>query len=465
MKSLNRVKDVRHPFLLSLERIEVVEGQLVIVTELAESSLKERFIECRKKGLPGVPREELMVYVRDTAEALDYMREKHELQHLDVKPENLLLVGGRVKVADFGLVKDIGERTFTMMGGLTPLYAPPEVFEGHPSHHSDQYSLAIVFQELLTGRVPFSGKSAARLGLQHAKAPPDLGSLPDEDRPAIERALAKDPSRRFPSCMALIDALAKGTSEADVSLAQVNVRKAATKTETPAADFLRSPQLRRLLSDQPVSNGKPFDMLNTSHHCRPTLFLGFGGTAGAVLDRIKQRMHRRFAGKTVEAIRFLQTDVDQRALNHLVSLHGPGLSAQETLALPLRRPEYYRTRASSYQKWVSRRWLYNIPRSLTTEGLRPLARLAFVDNAPKLFDRIRAELKMIADPEVLKRSAEAAQRPSNPPAASCWSPRFPAPPAAAWCSTPHLRRGKSQPKSVWTNHSFAASWCTPPAAI
>ncbi len=152
-------------------------------------------------------------------------------------------------------------------------------------------------------------------------------------------------------------------------------------------------------------------MLNTSHHCRPTLFLGFGGTAGAVLDRIKQRMHRRFAGKSVEAIRFLQTDVDQRALNHLVSLHGPGLSAEETLALPLRRPEYYRTRASGYQKWVSRRWLYNIPRSLTTEGLRPLARLAFVDNAPKLFDRIRAELKMIADPEVLRRSAEAALAP------------------------------------------------------
>ena len=152
-------------------------------------------------------------------------------------------------------------------------------------------------------------------------------------------------------------------------------------------------------------------MLNTSRHCRPTLFLGFGGTAGAVLDRIKQRLHRRFAGKQVDAIRFLQTDIDQRALNHLVSLHGPGLAAGETMALPLRRPEYYRTRANGYQKWFSRRWLYNIPRSLTTEGLRPLARLAFVDNAPKLFDRIRSELALLSDPDVLAKASEAANAP------------------------------------------------------
>ena len=54
LKALNRNKEVRHPFLLSLERIEIVESQLVIVTELADLSLKDRFGQCRESGLPGI---------------------------------------------------------------------------------------------------------------------------------------------------------------------------------------------------------------------------------------------------------------------------------------------------------------------------------------------------------------------------------------------------------------------------
>src|SRR4051794_40033952 len=66
-KSLERIKGVRHPFLLSLERFEVSEGQLIIVTELADKSLLDRFHECRRAGLPGIPRDELLGYVRDAA--------------------------------------------------------------------------------------------------------------------------------------------------------------------------------------------------------------------------------------------------------------------------------------------------------------------------------------------------------------------------------------------------------------
>src|SRR5947209_8041487 len=91
LKALHRIREVRHPFLLSLERVEIIGDQVFIVTELADRSLADRFQECREAGLPGIPRDELLGYFRDAADALDYMNEHYDLQHLDIKPSNLLL--------------------------------------------------------------------------------------------------------------------------------------------------------------------------------------------------------------------------------------------------------------------------------------------------------------------------------------------------------------------------------------
>src|SRR5436309_2645668 len=107
LHALQRIKEVRHPFVLSLDRIEIVEGELVIVMELADKSLHDAYQECLSSGLVGIPRDALLGYIRDAAEALDHMNEKHGLQHLDIKPRNLFLISNRVKVADFGLVKTL----------------------------------------------------------------------------------------------------------------------------------------------------------------------------------------------------------------------------------------------------------------------------------------------------------------------------------------------------------------------
>jgi serine/threonine protein kinase len=79
LKALERIKQVRHPFLLSLERFEIIEGHLLIVMELADGCLLDRFHECRRSGSPGIPRPELLGYLRDAAEALDYMQESQGL--------------------------------------------------------------------------------------------------------------------------------------------------------------------------------------------------------------------------------------------------------------------------------------------------------------------------------------------------------------------------------------------------
>ncbi|MBX9580086.1 MAG: protein kinase, partial [Gemmataceae bacterium] len=210
LKALNRVKQVRHPYLLSLDRIDVVEGRLLIVMELADRNLWDRFKECRAAGQQGIPRDELLGYMAEVAEVLDLMNDRHSLQHLDIKPQNLFLLHTHVKVADFGQVKDLQGMVATVTGGITPVYAAPETFDGVVSRFCDQYSLACVYQELLTGRRPFDGGSMAQLLNQHLQLPPDLQPSPRDDRPALLKALAKDPADRWPCVTAFVQALRDG---------------------------------------------------------------------------------------------------------------------------------------------------------------------------------------------------------------------------------------------------------------
>ncbi|MFO0849502.1 MAG: protein kinase [Gemmataceae bacterium] len=206
-KALNRVKLIRHPYLLSLERFEAIEGQLIIIMELADRNLWDRFRECRGHAQPGIPRSELLRYMDETAEALDLMNRDHNIQHLDVKPQNIFLVHSHVKVADFGLAKMFEGAQATVTGGVTPVYAAPETFEGWISRFSDQYSLAIVFQELLTGTRPFNGANTKQLLMQHLNGTPDLSPLGPADQAVIGRALSKKPDDRWPSCGEMVQAL------------------------------------------------------------------------------------------------------------------------------------------------------------------------------------------------------------------------------------------------------------------
>ena len=212
--------EIAHPrqngppsFILLLDRFENIENYLVIVMELADRTLADRFKECRSQGLPGIPREELLGYLAEAAEVLDLMNSQYQLQHLDIKPQNLFLVHNHVKVADFGLVKDTtsGVKLMTITGGVTPVYAAPETFDGKFSRECDQYSLAIVYQEMLTGHRPFTGTSMKQLILQHLQNSHDLSPAPMHDRPIIARALAKNPEDRFANCLDFVVQLRQAT--------------------------------------------------------------------------------------------------------------------------------------------------------------------------------------------------------------------------------------------------------------
>jgi serine/threonine protein kinase len=409
LKALDRVKQLRHPFLLSLERIEVVDGQLIVITELADRSLADLFDVYAEAGQPGIPRDELLRYLDQAAQALDYLATDHKLQHLDVKPENLLLVGQHVKLADFGLVKDLQHASQSLLGGMTPNYAPPELFDGRPTSTSDQYSLAIVYQEMLTGERPIQGNSPAHIASQHMHGKPNLKGLPSSDQPAIARALSKDPNRRFPTCKAMVDELSNRKSlvkSGKKSIAPVRKGVRTTQreirvklqqwefgTENSSTNSLYpKPQIKFV--DPPTGN--PASMAFS-----PTIFIAVGKMGTHVLQRLKQRIEQQIGPLDgMPALQLLCLDSDRNQLAQAeASDPQTRLTSRETLLLPLRRPEEYRDRAKVHTSWLNRRWIYNVPKTLQTEGFRPLGRLAFVDHFGSIWDRLNNVLDHSTKPE------------------------------------------------------------------
>jgi serine/threonine protein kinase len=421
LKALNRVKEVRHPFVLQMDRIEVVGGELVIVMELADKNLHDAYEEFLSAGLIGIPRDTLLRYIRDAAEALDHMNEKHGLQHLDIKPRNLFLVSDRVKVADFGLVKHLERSPGSgIMGGVTPLYAPPETFTGTVSDRSDQYSLAIVYQELLTGQRPFNGKNARQLANQHMNEPPDLRALPEADRLVVARALEKEPNKRFPNCLAFVRGLytARSTTYANLHLDEGNQRP---KT---MIDTLENFQLEQAAEDQlvPVELGIEIDAaLSGSNNSagsqlgitiaqpqtgslRPTLLLGVGGAGRRALSELRCRLIDRFGDlDKVPMFRFLYIDTDPEAIK-AAQRGAPELAfrASEVYHLTLQPVSHYRRRQlDQLSDWLPREKLYALPRSLKTQGSRALGRLAFTDHYQRLLARLKRDLQQACHPDAV----------------------------------------------------------------
>jgi serine/threonine protein kinase len=422
--ALQRIKALRHPFILSIERIEIIDGEVVIIMELADKNLYDRFVECQSANLPGIPRDELLGYLLDSAEVLDLMNFQHDLQHLDIKPRNLFLLGNRVKVADFGLVKDLeslktptGKRGF--VAGVTPLYSSPETLKGIISRHSDQYSLAIVYQELLTGCLPFQGKTPRQLALMHTNEPPNLTSLPEADQPIVAKALCKNPQHRFPTCLAFVRALVEGRlpkpeEENEKSTASRSSIRLSWHVPSSLEEMLLhgEPTGREAMGDSPRGKGNDQSRLSvtvaqpSTGALRPTLILGLGGFGRQTVQALRCRFIDRFGTLAkMPIIRYLLLDTDAKNLER--ALLGPveeAVSETEIFNLPLQGMGQYRRNRPALDQlttWLPLEKLYALPRSLETDGNRAFGRLALHDNYLRLAARLRREIQLLSDPASL----------------------------------------------------------------
>jgi serine/threonine-protein kinase len=215
-RALEVIRDIRHPHLLDVQFAARVDDCLVIAMPLCERSLMDRLQECQKQGRDGLPREELLRYLGELAPAIDFLNEprhpgedgkKVGVQHRDIKPHNVFLVGGSVRLADFGLAKVLAASLASHTGSMSPHYVAPELIEGTVSRWSDQYSLAVSYAQLRTGRLPFRGETVGQVLNAHLHHPPDLSGLPEPERRVVARALAKKPDERWPNCRAFVQAL------------------------------------------------------------------------------------------------------------------------------------------------------------------------------------------------------------------------------------------------------------------
>ncbi|HEX6700130.1 MAG TPA: serine/threonine-protein kinase [Gaiellaceae bacterium] len=168
------------------------------------------------------PPQRALRWLEQAAAALDHAH-ANGVVHRDVKPGNLLLGrDGNVHVADFGVASAAGLDSLTLTGTVlgTAGYLSPEQAEGvRATAASDNYALAVVAFELLTGERPYERESVTAEAAAHVSAPVPsacdrLPQLPCELDPVFERALAKDPARRYPTCAEFVNALHAAFEEA-----------------------------------------------------------------------------------------------------------------------------------------------------------------------------------------------------------------------------------------------------------
>src|SRR6201992_2586315 len=150
----------------------------------------------------------LLSILSQTAAALDYAHGKG-IGHRDIKTANIMMAGDdAAKITDFGIAKITASEQFTMTGSIvgTPHYMSPEQVQGQPvDGRSDQFSLAVMAFEMLTGEKPYTGEHLTTVVYKivaEEPAPPHRlnPTLGGAIETAIRKGLAKKPDGRFRNC-------------------------------------------------------------------------------------------------------------------------------------------------------------------------------------------------------------------------------------------------------------------------
>jgi serine/threonine protein kinase len=231
-REMKAITSLDHPHILPLYEFgeEKVNGENLIYMVMPfrpEGSLVDWLHTFKNAG--ELRPEEIVPLIQQAASALNHAHTHHVI-HLDVKPSNFLIRSQEdtpdhpdLLLADFGISKfNSGTATASESIRGTPVYMAPEQWSGKPVPATDQYALAIMAYQLLTGQTPFQGNMHQAM-YQHfhelPKAPSEFNtSIPDSVNKIILHALAKNPEDRFSSIVAFASAFAQAWQDEPTSL-------------------------------------------------------------------------------------------------------------------------------------------------------------------------------------------------------------------------------------------------------
>ncbi len=195
---------------------EVEPSWLVVAMLLGGQSLHQRMRECISEGRSGIPPKELISYMDESAKGIDFLNApRHDLgegpiaiQHSDVKPANIVLIGSSAVVCDFGLARILTRNQVTATSAAgTPAYMAPEAISRKPSRTSDQYALAVTYYHLRTGCLPMEDGSLWEVLDAHRQGKLKFGLVHQAEQEVLRKATHLNWEERFDTNVEMVDAL------------------------------------------------------------------------------------------------------------------------------------------------------------------------------------------------------------------------------------------------------------------
>jgi eukaryotic-like serine/threonine-protein kinase len=217
-----------HPNIVQVYDTGIDEGRHYIVMEYVEGRSGAQILQRQGPVGPEIAAE----IGAQACAGLDYAH-RRGIIHRDVKPGNLMIVGGpvgggetTVKLTDFGIARALEQTRITQVGSVvgTAAYLAPEQVRGEEATPAtDVYALGVVLYQFLTGRLPYEGSSLAELAVRQQNEKPLPPSTYNDEVPeslggAVLRALEGDPNRRYASADELATGLRMGLQGEDVTL-------------------------------------------------------------------------------------------------------------------------------------------------------------------------------------------------------------------------------------------------------
>lgn len=195
-----------HPNVLPIIDADIYGEQVVIVSEYASDGSLSKWLEKHQGKAPSV--DSAVEMTLGILAGLEHLHGRGII-HRDLKPDNILLQRETPRLADFGIARILKTTSQSTAATGTPVYMPPEAFDGKRSVQTDIWSVGVIFYQLLTGRLPFPQTDmASLLAAIISKEPAQLPVVIAEPiRAVVQRALQKEPNERYPSASEMRTAL------------------------------------------------------------------------------------------------------------------------------------------------------------------------------------------------------------------------------------------------------------------